>query len=106
MTLRISKLKLTLLIGGCLALVGVLYAATPLELWTGTSDHIGLWNGPSTLTARTRSRRRSARPRCPWHYHPGYVYNVVRLGTITVEDGCGSVQSYRAGQAFETSEGH
>ena len=104
MTLRISKLKLTLLIGGCLALVGVLYAATPLELWIGTSDHIGLWNGPSTLTARTL-KTPVGETTGAWHYHPGYVYNVVRLGTITVEDGCGSVQSYRAGQAFETSEG-
>ncbi len=38
-------------------------------------------------------------------YHPGYVYNVVRQGTITVEDGCGGTQAYSAGQAFETSEG-
>ena len=104
MTLRISRLKLTLLIGGCLALVGVLYAAIPLELWVGTSDHIGLWNGPSTLTARTL-KTPVGETTGAWHYHPGYVYNVVRQGTITVEDGCGSVQSYSAGQAFETSEG-
>src|SRR5262249_8494628 len=40
-----------------------------------------------------------------WHYHPGFVYNVVRQGAITVEDGCGIAQTYGAGQAFETSEG-
>ena len=42
-----------------------------------------------------------------WHYHPGYVHNVVTEGTIKIEDGCGSVgaASYSAGQAFETSEG-
>ena len=37
--------------------------------------------------------------------HPGFVYNVVRQGTITVEDGCGEVHANSAGQAFETSEG-
>src|SRR5215467_4506071 len=36
-----------------LMLVGVVYAAVPLELYVGTSNHIGLWNGPATLTART-----------------------------------------------------
>jgi quercetin dioxygenase-like cupin family protein len=95
-------------IGGlCVSLVlaiGVLYAATPLELWVGTSDHIGLWNGPATLTARTL-KAPVGETTGAWHYHPGYVYNVVREGTITIEDGCGSVQTYSAGQAFETSEG-
>jgi len=104
MTLRVSRPKLTLLIGGFLALVGVLYAAIPLELWVGTSDHIGLWHGPATLTARTL-KTPVAETTGAWHYHLDYVYNIVRLGTITVEDGCGSVQSYRAGRAFETSEG-
>jgi quercetin dioxygenase-like cupin family protein len=104
MTLRSSRLKLTLLSAGCLAAAGVLYPAIPLELWVGTSDHIGLWNGPSTLTARTL-KTPVGETTGAWHYHPGYVYNVVRQGTITVEDGCGSVQSYHAGQAFETSEG-
>src|SRR6202030_3958005 len=104
MTLRVTRLKLTLLIGGCLALVGVLYAAIPLELWIGTSDHIGLWNGPATLTARTL-KTPVGETTGAWHYHPGYVYNVGRQGTITFEDGCGNVQSFSAGQAFETSEG-
>ena len=41
-----------------------------------------------------------------WHYHPGYVYNVVVAGTIAVQDGCDSAPKlYSAGQAFETSEG-
>jgi quercetin dioxygenase-like cupin family protein len=87
-------------IGGlCVSLVlaiGVLYAATPLELWVGTSDHIGLWNGPATLTARTL-KTPVGETTGAWHYHPGYVYNVVREGTITIEDGCGSVQTYSAG---------
>ena len=41
-----------------------------------------------------------------WHYHPGYVYNVVKSGTIAVQDGCDAeARLYGAGEAFETSEG-
>jgi quercetin dioxygenase-like cupin family protein len=104
MPINSSKAKLTSLIAVSLLVIGVVYAAVPLELWVGTSDHIGLWNGPSTLTARTL-KTPVGETTGPWHYHPGYVYNVVRQGTITVEDGCGKVQSYSAGQAFETSQG-
>jgi quercetin dioxygenase-like cupin family protein len=104
MPMNFSKMKLTSLIAVSLLVIGVVYAAVPLELWVGTSDHIGLWNGPSTLTARTL-KTPVGETTGPWHYHPGYVYNVVRQGTITVEDGCGAVETYSAGQAFETSQG-
>jgi hypothetical protein len=99
-----SRLKLALVTGVSLLLIGVTYAAIVLERWDGTSNYIGLWKGPATLTYRklmTPVGETTGR----WHYHPGYVYNVVRQGTITIEDGCGSIQSYSAGQAFETSEG-
>jgi len=37
-----------------------------------------------------------------WHYHPGYVYNVVKSGTIAVQDGCDAeARLYGAGEAFE-----
>jgi hypothetical protein len=104
MKIRPSRIGLTLVAGVSLLVLGVIYAATPLELWVGTSDHIGLWDGPATLTARTL-KTPIGETTGAWHYHPGYVYNVVRQGTITVEDGCGNVHSYVAGQAFETSEG-
>jgi Cupin domain len=93
-----------LVAGVILLLVGVVYAAVPLELYVGTSQHIGLWDGPATLTARTL-KTPVGETSGTWHYHPGYVYNVVRSGAITVEDGCGNVQTLNAGQAFETSEG-
>ena len=96
------KRKLTLVIGGTFLLIGFAYGATALEVWVGSSDHIGLWNGPSTLTARTL-KTPIGETTGAWHYHPGFVYNVVRQGTITVEDGCGNVQSFSMGQAFETS---
>jgi quercetin dioxygenase-like cupin family protein len=104
MAVSFSKLKLALVIGVSLVLIAVTYAAVVLERWDGTSNHIGLWNGPAALTARTLDTP-VGETTGAWHYHPGFVYNVVRQGTITVEDGCGSVQSYSAGQAFETSEG-
>jgi hypothetical protein len=99
MTVKFSEHKLASVIGVSLVLIGVTYAAIVLERWDGTSNHIGLWNGPSALTARTLMTP-VGETTGPWHYHPGYVYNVVRQGTITIEDGCGSVQSYSAGQAF------
>jgi hypothetical protein len=87
-----------------LLIVGVGYASVPLELWVATSDNIGLWKSAATLTARTL-KTPVGETTGPWHYHRGYVYNVVRQGATTVEDGCGVVQTYSAGQAFETSEG-
>ena len=104
MTASFSKPKPALVIGVSLLLIGVAYAAIVLERWDGTSNHIGLWKGPAALTARTL-KTPVGETTGAWHYHPGYVYNVVRQGTITIEDGCGSIQSYSAGQAFETSEG-
>ena len=104
MTVSFSRLKPALVIGVSLLLFGVTYAAIVLERWDGTSNYIGLWKGPATLTARTL-KTPVGETTGAWHYHPGYVYNVVRQGTITIEDGCGSIQSYSAGQAFETSEG-
>jgi quercetin dioxygenase-like cupin family protein len=104
MTIGSSSTKLTLVFGISLLAVGITYAAIVVERWDGTSNHIGLWNGPATLTARTL-KTPVGETTGAWHYHPGYVYNVVRQGTITIEDGCGDVQAYNAGQAFETSEG-
>jgi len=103
MNIHPKKHRLTLVISVSVLVTGVIYASIALELWPGSSDHIGLWNGPAALTARTL-KTPVGETTGPWHYHPGYVYNVVRQGTITIEDGCGSVQSYSAGQAFETSE--
>lgn len=40
-------------------------------------------------------------------YHPGYAFNVVKSGTLTVEDGCeGAEETLTPGQAFEEMEGH
>ena len=90
---------------GCLVLGSVIaYAAIPTILSVGKSDYIGLTGGPATLIARHLVTPEGETTGA-WHYHPGYVYNVVKSGTITVEDGCGGVNHYSAGEAFETSEG-
>jgi hypothetical protein len=104
MTISSARRKVLLVVCISLLVSGVIYAAVALELYVGTSNHIGLWKGPATLTARTL-KTAVGETTGAWHYHPGYVYNVVRQGSITVEDGCGAVQTYNAGQAFETSEG-
>jgi hypothetical protein len=101
-----SRTKKAFAIGaGCLAIGSVIaYAAIPTILAVGRSDYIGLTGGPATLIARHLVTP-AGETTGAWHYHPGYVYNVVKSGTIVVEDGCGAVNEYSAGEAFETSEG-
>ena len=71
---------------------------------TPSATYIGLQGGPAQLTARVLTTPVGETTGL-WHYHPGYVYNVVTQGTITIEDGCGQVRQYSKGEAFETSEG-
>jgi quercetin dioxygenase-like cupin family protein len=82
----------------------VAYAAIVVFRQDASSNYIGLRGGPAQLTARVL-RTPAGEVTGAWHYHPGYVYNVVTQGTITIEDGCGEVRHYSKGEAFETSEG-
>ena len=82
----------------------VAYAAIVVFRQDGVSAHIGLQGGPAQLTARILTTP-VGEITGGWHYHPGYVYNVVTQGTVTIEDGCGEVRHYSKGEAFETSEG-
>src|SRR5678815_1906031 len=41
----------------------------------------------------------------PWHYHPGHAFNIVKSGTLTIEDGCGRVKTLAPGQGFEAIDG-
>ncbi len=99
-TMRTLYVALGLLAAGA----GLAYAAVATILGAGNSEFIGIVGGPARLTARHLVTP-AGETTGAWHYHPGYVYNVVTQGTIVVEDGCGQVNSYSAGQAFETSEG-
>jgi hypothetical protein len=97
-----SKYKMMLLIGAGVMAAGTImvYAAT----YQGAADYIGLWQGPAQLTGND-ALTTPANFTGPWHYHPGFVYNVVKQGTVLVEDGCGGSAEYGPGDAFETSDG-
>jgi quercetin dioxygenase-like cupin family protein len=82
----------------------VAYAAIVVFRQDAYSNYIGLRGGPAQVTARVL-RTPVGEVTGLWHYHPGYVYNVVTQGTITIEDGCGQIHQYSKGEAFETSEG-
>ncbi len=82
----------------------IAYAAIVTFRQDAFSQYIGLRGGPAQLTARVL-KTPVGETTGGWHYHPGYVYNVVTQGTITIEDGCGDVREYSKGDAFETSEG-
>ena len=102
----LSRKKLTLSIGLAVLLISAVatYAAiVPVILAIGTNADAPLVSGPATVTFRHLTT--TPGDIGGWHYHPGYVHNVVTAGTVKIEDGCGEVKTYNAGQAFETSEG-
>jgi hypothetical protein len=78
----------------------MIYAAT----FQGSADYIGLWDGPARLTANDNLVT-GANVTGGWHYHPGYVYNVVKQGRVIIEDGCGGTVEYGVGDAFEKADG-
>lgn len=105
--MKYLKTKLTFLLGlGILALfVVVAYAATTVILAVGTIPDSEFFGGPATVTVRTLTIPPGETG--AWHYHPGYAFNVVKSGVLTVEDGCGGPdENLTPGQAFEEVEGH
>jgi len=101
---KISK-KLMLAIGlGVVVLSVTVYSATTNILAVGTIPQSKLFNGPATVTVRTLTINPGET--LAWHYHPGYAFNVVKSGTLTVEDGCGGDdETLTPGQAFEEMDG-
>ncbi len=102
---RISRLKLSFIVGFALLMIsGVVYASImPLILGVGRNADAPLVGGPATVTFRQLTT--TPGDVGAWHYHPGFVHNVVTSGAIKIEDGCGGAPTYSAGQAFETSQG-
>ena len=86
-------------------LIGVTaYAAVTVVLAFGTIPASQLFDGPAAVTVRTLTI--APGESLQWHYHPGYAYNVVKSGTLTVEDGCGGEEeTLTPGQAFEEMDG-
>jgi hypothetical protein len=111
MIIRFSKTKLTLLVGAAFLIAGtVAYAA----VYVGNADYIGLWEGPAQIYGNDNNVTGHG-VTGGWHYHAGFAYNVVKQGTVTVEDGCANsddpdptiygTRTYTAGEAFETADG-
>lgn len=101
-----SRIKLTIAAAlGLLLITGVVaYAATiAVILGVGTNADAPIVDGPATVTFRHLTT--TPGDVGAWHYHPGFVHNVVVSGSVKIEDGCGDEQTYTTGQAFETSEG-
>jgi quercetin dioxygenase-like cupin family protein len=90
-----------------LSIVAVLgaiaYAATSVIIAVGTIPHSELFDGPATVTVRQFVI--APGELLAWHYHPGRAYNVIKRGTLTVEDGCGREEVLAPGQAFEEVDG-
>ena len=93
-----------MVIGVGVLLIGVTaYAAVTVLLAVGTIPQSALFDGPATVTVRTLTIKPGEV--LAWHYHPGYAFNVVKSGTLTVEDGCGGEETLTPGQAFEEMDG-
>lgn len=106
--MKVKKMSTGLVIAislGVMLLGGAVYAAVTVVLAVGVIPHSELFGGPATVTVRTLTINPGET--LAWHYHPGYAFNVVKSGTLTVEDGCsGEEETLLPGQAFEELEGH
>lgn len=76
---------------------------TPVILGSGTTPESSIVVGSAEFTFRKLTT--APNDTGAWHYHPANVFNTVVSGTIRIEDGCGGVLSYKAGQAFENMGG-
>jgi len=105
MKVRKTSRNLVIAIGVGIVLLGVtVYSATTNILAVGTIPDSQLFNGPATVTVRTLTINPGET--LAWHYHPGYAFNVVKSGALTVEDGCGGGdETLTPGQAFEEMDG-
>ena len=101
---RISR-RLVLVVSLFALLFGVIaYASSTNILAVGTIPQSQFFDGPATVTVRTLTI--APGEVLAWHYHPGYAFNVVKSGKLTVEEGCGGEQTLIPGDAFEEMDGH
>jgi len=99
-----GKLTVIALSLGLVLLGATVYSAVTNVLAVGVIEHSKLFDGPATVTVRTLTIKPGEE--LAWHYHPGYAFNVVKSGTLTVEDGCGGdLESLTPGQGFEEMDG-
>jgi quercetin dioxygenase-like cupin family protein len=98
-----KKLAIVLALTVVICFGAVVYAATTVILAVGTIPNSQFFDGPATVTDRTLTI--APGESLAWHYHPGYAFNVVKSGTLTVEEGCGEVETLTPGEAFEEMDG-
>lgn len=81
-------------------LLGItVYSAIPTTIAIGEMDHSEFVGGPATVTVRTLEIIPGEIT--SWHYHTGLgALNVVKQGTLVIEDGCGGETVYSVGDAF------
>ena len=104
-TLGISKGRVLAVGLGIILLGATVYAAVTVILAVGTIPETALFGGPATVTVRTLTI--APGETLAWHYHPGYAFNVVKSGVLTVEEGCGGPEeTLNPGQGFEELQGH
>jgi quercetin dioxygenase-like cupin family protein len=84
---------------GVVILAVAAHAAVMNILTVGTTRYSEIINGPATVTFRQLLM--DPQEVTGWHYHPGVMISVIKRGTVTVEDGCGEADVFKAGQAFE-----
>jgi len=83
--------------------VGVYSAAKMDIVVSGTIPDSRVFAGPIDVSVRELTL--APGDKLPWHYHPGHAFNVVKSGTLTVEDGCGRQKTLTQGQGFEEMAG-
>lgn len=93
--------KIAVLIAGLSTVFAgiVAYSAVSNVLAVGTLPDSEIIDGSATVTVRQLIWAPGEVG--GWHHHPGASVNVVKRGTLTIEDGCGGEDVYVAGQAFE-----
>lgn len=102
MKIKTSGRTLAIAISLGAILLGVTaYAAVTNILAVGTIPHSQLFDGPATVTVRTLTIKPGEV--LAWHYHPGYAFNVVKSGTLTVEDGCGGEETLTPAPGLESA---
>ena len=90
----------SIIIAGLAVLLSVsAHASTTAVIAVGTNQFSAELGGPAVTTFRQLTIVPGEV--LSWHYHPGRVFTVVKQGTLTVEDGCGGIEVYTTGQAFE-----
>src|SRR5262245_38106513 len=100
---RNRLLVLAICFAVALLAITVYSAQTTSILLSGTIHDSQVFNGPVNVTVRMLTLKPG--DKLPWHYHPGYALNIVKSGTLTVDDGCGSERTLIPGQGLEEIEG-